>query len=597
MTTAAVTPDNFLHIDLDQLAPSLTNPRKHFHDDTLAELAASLESKGMIEPIIVRPRGGKIPYEIVAGERRFRAAKMANILRVPCILRDLKDDEVLEIQVIENLQREDIHPLDEAEGYAALLKTTRLDVGGIAAKIGKSASYVYQRLQLDKLIPAAKKLFFDDTITAGHAVLIARLSEKDQKEVLKECIKDVRPEGNWNEKPVGKGACSVREMNQYIVDNIHLRLIKAPWDVKDANLVPAAGSCEACPKRSGANPLLFPDIKDADTCTDRVCFHTKRAAWLKQREAQLAEEEKLPVVKISRMQSYESDYDNYGENKDIKVLHLHGYVEVKPGQECKSTKVGLVVEGKDRGKAVKVCDGSSCSTHRPRQSSSERPGEKARRLTQANKEQQKKDVRHRISLNALGMVKFPLSRTLLDFIAEEFIGHIYSEAQKQLWKLMGWDMQEAKGQYGFDVSRKIRGKIAKLKDAEVAKLLVCGAVIRHYSSEPWDRGDKANDTVLRAAKIFKINAKKIAREVAKEYAEKAKKSKVAAKSKTKATAKGVAGECRFCHCTETAACMLKGGIPCSWHATGVCNAPKCVRKYDAELKAKAKVKRAAASAA
>jgi ParB/RepB/Spo0J family partition protein len=167
-----------LQIQLVQLVESPWNPRKHFDPAKLAEMAESLR-KGQLAPIIVRPISGKHErYEIGAGHRRFRSAPAAGLTSLLAIVRDLDDVAFLELLTIENKQREDVAPLDEANGFKLLMEKAGYDVAKLAARIGLSTKYVYDRLKLLQLVPAAKKLLEDGVITAGHAILLARLSRR-----------------------------------------------------------------------------------------------------------------------------------------------------------------------------------------------------------------------------------------------------------------------------------------------------------------------------------------------------------------------------------------------------------------------------------
>src|SRR2546427_7977884 len=247
-------------IGLGQIRPSKANPRRRTDDSALAELAASIRAHGVLQPILVRPvpRGG---YEIVCGERRWQASKTAGKDTIPVRIVNLSDVEALELGVIENIQREDVHELDEALGYKALIRQdpALYTVETLAAKVGRSASYIYQRLKLAELTASLQKAFYEGKFTAGHAAEIARLQPKDQERALSECfpghgtakaiLKDKDP------RPIG-----VRELRDWIQREIHLSLANAPFDANDANLVPAAGPCATCPKRSGSNPLLFADV-------------------------------------------------------------------------------------------------------------------------------------------------------------------------------------------------------------------------------------------------------------------------------------------------------------------------------------------------
>src|SRR6185295_3130632 len=148
--------------------------------------------KGVLVPLLVRalPNGNapSFLYEVVAGARRFRAAKAAGLVEVPCEIKTLNDKEVLEIQLIENSQRADVHPLEEAQAYRQLLEKHGYDVQALAIRVGKSESYVYARLKLSDLNKRAADAFLAEKITATHALLIARLQPKDQVQAIEYCL-------------------------------------------------------------------------------------------------------------------------------------------------------------------------------------------------------------------------------------------------------------------------------------------------------------------------------------------------------------------------------------------------------------------------
>ena len=271
---------------LGAIVPSKTNPRKRFDKLGMDELTASVQRHGVIQPVLVRPRasGG---YELVSGERRYRAAKAAALAAIPALVRTLSDAEALELQVIENLQREDLHELEEAEGYEQLMKCVDAatgkpyDVDTIAAKVGKSRAYVYARLKLTALEAKAREAFFACKLNASTALLLARIPTRPlQLEALND-ITGVR----WR----GADPMSFREASRHIHEKFMLRLTEAPFATGDAKLLPSAGACTGCPKRTDNQPELFADVKSGDVCTDPSCFAEKKALHFKrQREEALA---------------------------------------------------------------------------------------------------------------------------------------------------------------------------------------------------------------------------------------------------------------------------------------------------------------------
>ncbi len=266
---------------LDLIAPSLTNPRKHFDSARLDELAASIRATGLHQPILVRPLpgnraldtfrqrkpGAPLPtHEIVAGERRWRASQLAGLASVPCLVKPLTDEQVLEVQIIENLQRDDLSALEEAEGYQRLIDTLHINAEQVASKIGKSRSYVYARIQLLQLGNEAAEALRSGKVDASRAGLLARIPDTAlQVKALKEITRT-----SWDGSTM-----SLRAAQKHISETYMLKLGSAVFKITDADLVPDAGSCKACPKRTGANPDLFADVDSADMCTDPKCFQTK----------------------------------------------------------------------------------------------------------------------------------------------------------------------------------------------------------------------------------------------------------------------------------------------------------------------------------
>lgn len=262
------------HIPLASLTPSPFN-RKRFDAKKMEELTENVRLHGVLVPIIARPLGAG--FEIVAGERRYRAATAAGRTEVPAIVRELTVAQAIEIQVIENNQREDVHPLEEAEGYEALMTEGKLSAEEIAIKVGKSRATIFSRLKPLSLCEDARKAFYEEKLDASRAYLIARIpSAQLQLKAMKEILED-------NE--FGRGPMSYRDAADHLKWNYTLQLKTAPFKTGDADLLPAAGACTTCPKRSGNQPELFGDIESPDVCTDPDCFADKRDAGLEQARA------------------------------------------------------------------------------------------------------------------------------------------------------------------------------------------------------------------------------------------------------------------------------------------------------------------------
>lgn len=276
--------DQFMVLSLALITASSHNPRRVFNLPRLQELAESIKASGVHQPVLVRPlpghrlqetfdgfrRGERPAYELIAGERRFRASKLAGVDTIPAMIRHLTDEQVLEIQLVENLQRDDLHPMEEAEGYERLIQATGITKEQVGEKIGKSRAYVYGRLKLLDLGQDARKAFYEDKIDSSRALVIARIPDaKLQLKALEEATAT-----DWQGGPRHNFKSFVRWAQQ----NMMLRLDAARFKITDATLVAEAGDCRQCMKRTGAQPEVFADVDSADVCIDPACFHAKEAA-------------------------------------------------------------------------------------------------------------------------------------------------------------------------------------------------------------------------------------------------------------------------------------------------------------------------------
>lgn len=166
-------------LSINEIEPNKSQPRKSFDEKALSELADSIAEHGIIQPLLVRPmaEGG---YQIVAGERRWRASRLAGLTEVPVVIKDLTDRETMEIALIENLQREDLNPIEEAEGIELLIKEYGLTQEIAAERVGKSRSAVTNSLRLLNLPPSVRELARDNKISAGHARALLAFSDEEK---------------------------------------------------------------------------------------------------------------------------------------------------------------------------------------------------------------------------------------------------------------------------------------------------------------------------------------------------------------------------------------------------------------------------------
>lgn len=321
--TAQINP--FQHIKLAHLAPSPTNPRKHFDLEDLRELGETIAQHGVIEPIIVRlwPEDYDTPegrddrplYEIIAGERRYRASLLAELDDIPALVRHLDTRQVLEVQIIENLQRRGVNELEEAEGYDLMMRQFGYTADQLAEKVGKSRAYIYGRLKLCALCDDARQAFRAGTLDASRALLIARIPGGTlQAKALKEITE------GW------QGVMSYRSAAQYIQNHYMRGLSHAIFALDDATLYPKAGPCTTCLKRPCNAPELYPDVPEAraaDVCTDLDCMAAKKDAHL-QRQADQAYAAGRTVVRGVEWAKFVNDYsklddDDAGQEETIPL--------------------------------------------------------------------------------------------------------------------------------------------------------------------------------------------------------------------------------------------------------------------------------------
>lgn len=301
MRKAAFAPASpYAEIEVARLVPSPDNPRAHYDEAALRELAASYKDHGVLEPLIVRPwpldrralpheteltiRGSI--FEIAAGHRRHRAAVLAGMETVPCLVRELSDVALLEVFGIENAQREDLTPLEEALAFRNLLERAGYDVAGIAAKIGKGEGYVRARLSIDRMTGLARRAFEAGLITLSHALLIAPLSAEDQEAAAIQTIGGqtgdvVAVSAEW---PYNGVARKPEELRSWIRNGLTPDLRTAPFDKADPTLNPEMGPCDGCPFRTIHS--LFAETGEDDRCLKRPCFELKRERHLERRKAE-----------------------------------------------------------------------------------------------------------------------------------------------------------------------------------------------------------------------------------------------------------------------------------------------------------------------
>jgi ParB/RepB/Spo0J family partition protein len=278
-----------IEADPHLVAFSLTNPRKRkgLDIDSINALASNIKVHGLLQPIVVRPlpgaraadtfegreEGQPLPtYELVCGERRLRACRIAGLASIPMLVRNLDDEAALQLQLVENIEREDLDPMEEAEGFELLRAKLGYSVEQIAERIGrgKGESYVYKTMKLLALTPESREAMYEGHLGRSTGLLVARYPTGQQPAVV-EFIKSLAVNGE---------PAPFRTVEPKVFTRFNLGLKAAVFDIRDATLLADCGACTNCPKRTGASADLFNDGDQEDSCTDPDCFAAKREAHI-----------------------------------------------------------------------------------------------------------------------------------------------------------------------------------------------------------------------------------------------------------------------------------------------------------------------------
>ena len=222
------TSDESFELDADLIDPGAMQPRIRFDQNKLEELAQSIRSNGVVQPLLVRRRGAR--YELIAGERRWRAAKLAGLKKVPVVVRDIADEKILEIALIENIQRENLNPIEEAQAYKSLLENIGLTQELLAQRVGRDRSYITNYLRLLKLPSDIQLLLQDERISTGHArTLLGAMEPELQRHLARKIIErglSVRDTEKLVRNAVGDASRLPKKRNSGAVSDPNLRAVE-----------------------------------------------------------------------------------------------------------------------------------------------------------------------------------------------------------------------------------------------------------------------------------------------------------------------------------------------------------------------------------
>lgn len=446
--------------------PSPLNPRKHFDPDALKELAGTMGSDvGVIEPLVVRPTKNKGQYEIVAGERRWRAADLAGLTQVPVIVREgLTDVQVLRIMVIENKQRQDLNALEEGEGFYQLTKRG-VPIDTIAGDIKASRKYVYDRIKLRDLTPVGQQLLVRGRITAGHAILIARLGQEQQMRVFaldehhpafaSPLFEDDRGELTAEEEAaqevaaktdpyVGLKPRSVRELDTWIAQHVR-------FDARDA-----------------VSQALYPETA---------------------REVEAAEK----VIHITRNHHTQPEAK---EGSSQRIYHASSWKRADGGLEhsylgkatkskpCDRSVLGVVVVGPGRGESFKVCVDKACDVHwKAERQAREKATKQGQSSTAKWKEQQERERQRYEAEQRKREAERQAWAKAAESIVEAFAAKVKTASPAVLASIVV-EALERRGDYE-DCRAAVEKVFGKAKTADEHLRVLAQSIVVAYAEDDW----------------------------------------------------------------------------------------------------------------
>lgn len=527
------------------LRPSAHNARGPEKLD-VAALAANIAEAGILQPLIVRP----LPrpegaYEVVAGNRRLAAAVKLQLDAVSCRVLELTDDEAADVQLIENLQREDLTPFQEADSYGERLARPGATTATVAHIAGRTVRHVVSRLRLRHLVPEARKLYEAGALPLDHCLALALFSAAVQYEVLKQEVRTVTGRGGFD-APDAQGrhveVPSIYRLRDVLAGKTRT-LADALWALDSATLLSDAGACTACAKatNNAADPGLFAGIvrpKDA-RCTDGACWMAKLGAFY------------AAALTTARQQDTHAAFVTEATEWTEASAGLILRKEVHVGETwrpagagaCTYRTLGVVVvpagryyggyrvQGSGRLKAgtvLPIClGGAKCKTHMPRAERDRNfsPAEKrAATLDSAKRKQQNRDRAVRFGLYCEVMRKLAAAPAravkLLPLVVPDLMEHTWHDTLQQMCRRRTAEATGnplGKPRFEQDALAQEFRKARTLEQAAVL-LLEIGAA-RYSEDAPYGRHE---DVLLALAKPLKVDVKAVRRELEAKHAKKAK---------------------------------------------------------------------------
>jgi ParB/RepB/Spo0J family partition protein len=542
-------------------------------DPAFLELVESIRNNGVLQPVIVKSYAGTSQYLGVIGSRRTRAALAAGVASIPAIVRDdLEGAKLTQAVTIENLQREDLPPLLESEQLALLFQSSNVTIADVTERIGKDASYIRKRLQLQHLTDAGKKGLEAGTLQLSIALMLARLTPDDQATALPVATGKRSTHGDYA-RYADDGPVTTKEFGEYIKRAFLLELAGVPWDLADETLVVAAGSCKACPKRTGNAPDLWGDAGKGDRCTDGACFDSKKTAFLQLSYAKASAPPPAPAAVATNGATADKakpgaddgrmpgrvtvkqkpaaikpapkpipiTLTDHGPNPKEptveKPLGAGWFSIVKGKTNCPDTVQAFIVEGDQAHKAgsvIAICRNMKCRIHNAGASVTRKPSDD--RYTREQRAKEKAIKRERIARQAVLKAALyaviggkPMTLDERKTVAIAFFGRVWNENRKHIVALLEIDAGSRRSLAEAAVKR----WLGKATPAQVdAFLLACAFAPAAWLSSDYGSGQSTKAGLEAFAKRKGVNVAKV-RAAAVADKKKAKAERKAAKGKAK----------------------------------------------------------------
>lgn len=568
-------PENVVIIALEQIRPSKTNPRKHGRTPD-PDFVESIRVHGVLQPIVVTVAEEEGFFDIVFGEMRWAGSKLAGRESIRAIVRAMEPDEIFELQILENSARKDVHPLDEADAFAELLKRGYTQQR-IADRLGRPLAYVVQRLKLRELSKECRKALDESKVTLSVALLLARIpDDKLQSDALGDVL-----QGSYD------GPMTAAEAGKLIEQNFMLRLDQAPFDIAAADLVPKAGPCTACPKRTGAQRELFADVKSPDLCTDPAC-HTSKvdALWkIKVKEAKAGGLEVLEGKAADKAVGYDGTFRDLtdseyigGKSKTVKQLLGKDLPPITLARDSRGT-VRQLVKKSDLAKVLKQKAPAAANEDTEGDAIDKRRKNEERKL-----KLRRKAIQLAISAATQKAKKMAIA-DLLPLIVEAFAARAWNETQRAVLDSRG--IASKAGNVEAQLTKLVRDANT---NGDVAAI---GLELAMRAFSPWHmHGNAGGGSGIwrEALKLTGVDFAEAERHVIE--SSKANPGKKGKGSEPTGQDKGKPGVCQGCGCTDETPCVGKdGGECCEWVTPFLCSGcHKKARPPAVKPKAKAKAK-------